>query len=290
MIKLNKNIEAVVFDWAGTTVDYGCQAPMNVFAEIFKEKDIIVTLDEVKGPMGMNKWDHINELCQLESIKTQWQEKYGKNPEKDEVDELFARFEPLLISTLRSYAKPIEGIIDVVDILREKEIKIGSTSGYTKEMLDIVAEEAAKYGYKPDVRVTSEKVGKGRPLPFMCYENAIQLEINGMHKMIKVGDTLSDIKEGINAGMWSVGVVLGSNLLGFSEEEINQIEESTLLQSMEEVRTKFYQAGAHFVIRSISELPNLIENVNELLQQDILPVQYSLSRKDLESWGNTSIL
>ena len=247
---------------------------MNVFAEIFKEKDIIVTLDEVKGPMGMGKWDHINELCQLESIKTQWQAKYGKYPEKAEVDELFARFEPLLLSTLRSYAKPIEGIIDVVDTLREKEIKIGSTSGYTKEMLDIVAEEAGKCGYQPDIRVTSEKVGKGRPFPFMCYENAIQLEINGMQKMVKVGDTVSDIKEGLNAGMWSVGVILGSNLLGFSEEEVSDIEESTLLTAMEAVRTKFNQVGAHFVIDSIKELPDLIEKINELLQQDIFPVQY----------------
>ena len=141
-------------------------------------------------------------------------------------------------------------------------------------MLDIVAEEAAKCGYQPDIRVTSEKVGKGRPFPFMCYENAIQLEINGMQKMVKVGDTVSDIKEGLNAGMWSVGVILGSNLLGFSEEEVSDIEESTLLTAMEAVRTKFNQAGAHFVIDSIKELPDLIEKINELLQQDIFPVQY----------------
>ena len=80
-----------------------------------KKKILSLHLDEVKGPMGMGKWDHINELCQLESIKTQWQAKYGKYPEKDEVDELFARFEPLLFSKLRSYAKPIEGVIEGVD-------------------------------------------------------------------------------------------------------------------------------------------------------------------------------
>lgn len=277
---MNKQIEAIVFDWAGTTVDFGCQAPMNVFIQVFKEKEIVVSIEEVREPMGVNKWDHILELCQLESVKVQWEAKYGKYPEKEEIDELYGRFEPILFANLRSFAKPIDGVIEVVKKLRNQGIKIGSTSGYTKEMLDIVAEEAATHGYKPDIRITSEKVGKGRPFPYMCYENAIQLDINGMHKMIKVGDTLSDIDEGIQAGMWSVGVILGSSLLGFSEEEMNHIEQDTLLKRMDEAKTKFYEAGAHFVIRSIKELPELIEKINELLQQDIFPVQFHAGRKE----------
>ncbi|MGC8229312.1 phosphonoacetaldehyde hydrolase [Pseudobacillus badius] len=287
--RLSQKIEAVVFDWAGTTVDYGCLAPMNVFVEIFKEKGIVVTSEEVRGPMGMDKWDHIYELCQLDSVKGQWQEKYRKYPEKEDIDELYTRFEPILFSTLRSFAKPIEGAMDVVNILRKQGIKIGSTSGYTKEMLDIVAEEAEKFGYKPDARITSEKVGKGRPFPYMCYANAIQLDIDGMHKMIKVGDTLSDIKEGINAGMWSVGVILGSSLHGFSETEVKRLNQADLLASMEAARTKFYQAGAHFVIDSIKEVPELIEEINKLLQQNIFPHRYTTVRKDMKPWEASTI-
>ncbi len=280
---LNEKIEAVVFDWAGTTVDYGCLAPMNVFVEIFKEKGIVVTSEEVRGPMGMDKWDHIYELCQLDSVKKQWKAKYDTYPDKGDIDELYMRFEPILFSTLREFARPIEGIIDVVDTLRNMEIKIGSTSGYTKEMLDIVAEEAEKHGYKPDIRITSEKVGKGRPFPYMCYENAIQLDINGMQKMIKVGDTVSDIKEGIQAGMWSVGVILGSSLHGFSEAETRQMNQADLLISMEVARMKFYREGAHFVVNSIKELPKLIEEINGLLQQGICPHEYK-RRKRPEQW------
>lgn len=285
---LSEKVEAVVFDWAGTMVDYGCLAPMNVFIEIFKEREIVVTSEEVRGPMGMNKWDHIYELCQLHSIKTQWKAKYDKYPGKEDIDKLYMRFEPILFSNLRSFAKPIEGIIDVVNQLREQGIKIGSTSGYTKEMLDIVAEEAAQYGYKPDIRITSEAVGKGRPFPYMCYENAIQLDINGMQKMIKVGDTVSDIQEGIHAGMWSVGVILGSSLHGFSEREINYMNQTDLVMSMEAARTKFYQAGAHFVINSMKELPESIERINDLLQQGVYPHEYT-KRREMEKW-ETSII
>lgn len=268
---MENRVEAIVFDWAGTTVDYGCQAPMQVFADIFAEKGITITTQEIKAPMGMGKWDHIHELCQLETIQIQWEENYGETPGKKEVDELFAKFEPLLFANLRSYSRPIDGVVDVVDYLRSKGIKIGSTSGYTKEMLNIVADEAAKHGYAPDIRITSEKTGKGRPYPFMCFENAIQLEIMGMHKMVKVGDTLSDIKEGINAGMWSIGVLLGSNLLGISEREEKESDETVLLQKMNDVREEFYRAGADFVINSIKELPYLIEEINQLLQEGIYP-------------------
>lgn len=268
---LKNSVEAIVFDWAGTTVDYGCQAPMKVFAEIFNERGITITTEEIKAPMGLSKWDHIHELCQLESIQTQWRELYGQAPEKKEVDELYARFEPLLFANLRSFSRPIDGVVDVVSTLRDQGIKIGSTSGYTKEMLDVVADEAAKHGYIPDIRVTSEKVGKGRPYPFMCFENAIQLEIDGMYKMVKVGDTVSDIKEGISAGMWSVGVILGSNLLGFSENELKETDENVIQQKIETVREKFYRAGAHFVLTSIEELPRCIDEINQLLQEGIFP-------------------
>ena len=36
---MNK-VEGVIFDWAGTTVDFGCFAPVNVFIDIFKNAGI----------------------------------------------------------------------------------------------------------------------------------------------------------------------------------------------------------------------------------------------------------
>ena len=68
---MNK-IEAVIFDWAGTTVDFGCFAPVNVFIEIFKEVGIEVTMEEARLPMGMLKWDHIKTMLQMERISNLW--------------------------------------------------------------------------------------------------------------------------------------------------------------------------------------------------------------------------
>lgn len=63
-----RRIEAVIFDWAGTTVDYGCFAPVQAFVEAFKSFGIEPTMEEVRKPMGMLKIDHIRTMMQMETV------------------------------------------------------------------------------------------------------------------------------------------------------------------------------------------------------------------------------
>lgn len=260
-------IQAVIFDWAGTTVDYGCFAPLDVFLEVFKKKGIEVTHEEAREPMGMLKWDHINTMCQMERIAGLWKEKYGRYPEKKDVDMLYADFEPMLFSILRNYTTPIPGVLELVDRLRRAGIKIGSTTGYTAEMMAIVAPEAKKRGYAPDSLVTPTEMPAGRPHPWMCYQNAINLGVFPMKHMIKVGDTTSDIREAVNAGAWAVGVIKGSSELGMTEKEVLECDPDLLADRMEAVAKRFKEAGADYVIDSIGELDTLIPKINLRLAQ-----------------------
>ena len=50
--------QLVIFDWAGTTVDYGCFAPVNAFALAFQKFGVTPTVEEIRAPMGMLKRDH----------------------------------------------------------------------------------------------------------------------------------------------------------------------------------------------------------------------------------------
>ncbi|EMT53330.1 phosphonoacetaldehyde hydrolase [Brevibacillus borstelensis] len=260
-------IQAVIFDWAGTTVDYGCFAPLDVFLEVFKKKGIEVTHEEAREPMGMLKWDHINTMCQMERIAGLWKEKYGRYPEKKDVDMLYADFEPMLFSILRNYTTPIPGVLELVDRLRRAGIKIGSTTGYTAEMMAIVAPEAKKRGYAPDSLVTPTEMPAGRPYPWMCYQNAINLGVFPMKHVIKVGDTTSDIREAVNAGAWAVGVIKGSSELGMTEREVLECDPDLLADRMEAVAKRFKEAGADYVIDSIGELDTLIPKINLRLAQ-----------------------
>ncbi|OCA92259.1 phosphonoacetaldehyde hydrolase [Pseudobacillus wudalianchiensis] len=258
---MEKKIKGIIFDWAGTTVDYGCLAPVQVFVQIFKEKGIDITIEEARKPMGLLKIDHVRALTEMPRIKEQWNTVHGCNPEEKDIQEMYDRFEEELFAILPNYATPVPGCIELTEKLRYRGIKIGSTTGYTAEMMKIVAAEAKKQGYSPDYLVTSDEVPAGRPYPWMCYANAMGLGIYPMSSMIKVGDTVSDIYEGKNAGMWTVGVILGGSELGLSEEEVKTLEVDELDRRFQEVKKRFMEAGADFTILELDELETVIDKI-----------------------------
>lgn len=267
---MNKNgshIEAVIFDWAGTTIDYGCFAPLDVFIKVFQKRGIEVTSEEAREPMGLLKWQHIREMCNNERIANLWKDTFGHLPTNQDVDDLYADFEPMLFSILPQYCDPIPGAIELIESLKSTGIKIGSTTGYTAEMMAIVAPNAEKHGYIPDSIVTADDVPAGRPFPWMCYKNAMNLGIYPMKHIIKVGDTISDIEEGVNAGCWTVGVLKGSSILGLKESEVQALPSDVLTHKMNEVAEKFIEAGAHYVVDSIGEVDQLIPIINKRLMQ-----------------------
>ncbi len=267
-----EKIKAVVFDWAGTTIDYGCFAPLNVFIEIFKRRGIDVTMEEARKPMGKLKIDHIREMCEMDRIKNLWSDKFGKVPTEDDVNELYAEFELMLFETLEDYTTPIPHVVETIEKLRKNGLKIGSTTGYTREMMNIVEPNAAKKGYSPDFLVTPSEVSQGRPYPWMCYKNAEALGVSPMSSMVKVGDTISDVKEGVNAGMWSVAVIKGSSELGLTQEEVENMDKEELKAKVSIVSKKFKEAGAHFVIETMAELEDILIKIeNETIKSDFVP-------------------
>ncbi len=264
-------IKAVVFDWAGTMVDYGCFAPLNVFMEVFRRRDIAITIEEARAPMGLLKRDHLREILRMERVSGLWKECYGQLPEESDVDALYADFEPMMLATVHEYAEPIPGALALVERLRAGGIRIGSTTGYTAEMMEIVTVEAKKQGYAPDHLVTPNDVSAGRPCPWMMYENAAALNVYPMYNLIKVGDTISDIQEGVNSGAWTVGVVKGGSELGMSEDEVNACHPDILHERMDTVASKFRSEGAHYVIATIGDLDTLIPRINQRLQEGDRP-------------------
>ncbi|MGC4378655.1 phosphonoacetaldehyde hydrolase [Fictibacillus sp. Mic-4] len=262
-----KYVKAVIFDWAGTVVDYGCFSPLAVFVEVFRKRGIDVTHEEARKPMGLLKWDHIEAMCQMDRIANLWKDKYGRLPETKDIDALYADFEPMLFSILPNYCTLIPGAVEVVERLRKMGLKIGSTTGFTAEMMSIVTPEAKRQGYEPDSIVTPSEMPAGRPYPWMIYQNAMNLGVYPMKHIVKVGDTISDIQEGINAGTWTVGVIKGGSELGMSEQEVNECDPGVLANRMKVVARRFKDAGADYVIESIGELDQVIPKIDRRISQ-----------------------
>ena len=261
----SNKVKLVVFDWAGTTVDYGCMAPYVVFDRVFTDRGIKLTKEEILKPMGMEKKDHIRELLRMESAGRMWLEKYSRQWNEEDINLMYEDFENRLAGVAAEFSNPIEGVVEAVGELRSMGILIGSTTGYTGEMMENVIPAAEAMGYKPDYVVTPEAVGCGRPAPFMLYENMRKLGVYPIKSVVKVGDTVMDILEGKNAGAWSVGVIDGSSELGLSREEVASLSEADLAEHYKRARENYLAAGADFVINNISQLPALIEEINKVM-------------------------
>lgn len=268
---MNK-IEGIILDWAGTAVDFGCFAPVNVFIDIFKNAGIEVTMEEARAPMGMLKIDHIRTMLSMPRVSALWEEKYNRPFTEQDVKDLYAVFEPALMASLSEYTDPIPGVIETIDVLRAEGIKIGSTTGYTSTMMEVVVSNARKKGYGPDLIVTPDDTHSyGRPYPYMISRNVEQLKLSAFWRVVKVGDTVSDVKEGVNAGVWTVGVVIGSSEMGYSQHDYNQLPEADKEAAILKTKMTFMQHGADFTINTMSELPMLIEEINVMLVQGKRP-------------------
>jgi len=288
-------IKGVILDWAGTTIDFGCFAPLNVFVEIFKNKGIEITVQEAREPMGMLKKDHVRVILSMPRIKKLWKEKYERDYNESDVENLYNDFEPALMKILPDYTDIIDGVIPVCAQLRGRGIKIGSTTGYTSKMMEVVMAQAKKKGYSPDSMVTADDVGSGRPYPFMLYKNMQNLGLYPPKSVVKAGDTVADIEEGVNAGVWSVGVIVGSSEMGLTESEYNSLPEKQKHEIERRVRKTFFDAGADYVINNLYELPALIEEINESQTQYLLLTPGPLTttktvkqvmQKDWCTWDN----
>lgn len=268
---MNK-IEGVIFDWAGTTIDFGCFAPVNVFINIFKNAGIDVTMEEARGPMGMLKIDHVRAMLSMPRISLLWKEKFGRVFDEQDVKNLYAEFEPALMASLIEFTDPIPEVVETVQNLRKQGLKIGSTTGYTQSMMDVVVPIAFKKGYGPDFYITPDGTDSlGRPYPYMIFRNMEALKLSATWKVVKVGDTVSDIKEGLNAGVWSVGVIIGSSEMGLSLDEYHALSEAVQETIVSKTEQIFIESGADFTIKSMCELPLLIERINRLLSEGKRP-------------------
>ena len=140
---MSGSLKAVVFDWAGTMVDFGSRAPMGVFVEAFARFGVRIGVAEARGPMGRPKRDHVAALMAMPRIAAAWTERHGHGPGEADIDAVYEVFVPMNVAVAADYAEVIPGAIDTVRELRRRGLKIGSTTGYTREIMAKVLPRAA---------------------------------------------------------------------------------------------------------------------------------------------------
>ncbi|MDC0307219.1 phosphonoacetaldehyde hydrolase [bacterium] len=266
-----EHIRGVVLDWAGTTIDHGSRAPAIVFQEVFRGRGVEVTVAQAREPMGMAKLEHIAAIAAIPEVSEAWSKKYGRPCQVSDVEGMYADFLPLQLQILDQYCDMIEGVANAVDLLRERGLKIGSSTGYTRKLMEVVTEAAARQGYSPDCVLCAEDAPRGRPAPYLLYKAATLLDIYPMSSIVKVDDTAVGIQAGRNAGCWTVGVTRTGNCVGLSSEEIDGLSEVEVAAKCADAEAVLRNAGAHAIVESVADLPAVIDEFESKLAANLRP-------------------
>ncbi len=256
-------LEVVIFDWAGTIVDHGSLAPVRAICELFARHHVVVDDDAARRDMGLFKRDHIRRILEDGGIRRQWREVHGSAWSEADIDRLFGEFQPLQMEVLAAHSKLIFDVGALAGRLRRRGLKVATTTGYTRPMLDLLLASAAEQGFEPDLAMSPDEAGGGRPHPWMCLKIALAIGLSATRAAVKIGDTPADVAEGLNAGMWTIGVSATGNEAGLSAADFAALAEPERKRRLQRAEDALRQAGAHYVIQSAAGCEAALEAIEE---------------------------
>jgi len=260
----NPSISAVVFDWAGTIIDFGSHAPMQAFVRLFAQYGIELSIEDARGPMGLPKWKHIHALGNLPHISRQWEDTFNRPYTHADTDALYAIFTPMNAASVENHAELIPGFLPTLAALRDQGIKVGTTTGYNREIMDVVLPLVKKQGFIPDNLVCADDLHESRPSPLGMYKCFLDLNVWPATSVIKVDDTVPGLLEGYHSGCWTVGVIASGNEVGMTYDEWMSLsgEEKDLIRT--QVSEKLAAGKPNFLIDTVADLPEVLKKIDAL--------------------------
>lgn len=264
-------LRGVIFDWAGTMIDFGSRAPVAAISSLFAGRGVPVSEEQARGPMGLHKRDHIRSMLQKAPLAEAFSSRHGRPFSEADVEAMYRDLLPLTLHAVRDHAALIPGAAALCEALRARGLRIGSTTGYSREMMTELLPLAAAQGYRPDAVVTVSEVPAGRPAPWMCFRNAEQLGVYPMAALVKIGDTEADVAEGLSAGMWTVGFSRCGNEVGLSESALSALPAAESAQRIAQAAARLVAAGAHYVVEGPADVPAVLSQIEERLSRGEAP-------------------
>lgn len=258
---MTQKIKAVILDWAGTVLDHGSRAPMGAFVKAFAHFGVTISIADARGPMGMAKRDHIRMVGTTPAVAAAWRANHGRDFDDAAIDAIFEVFEPMNIAAIEAHSALIPGALDALQWCTACGVRVGSTTGYTRPIMDKLMPLAAAQGFVPEVTICAGDLAAGRPAPLQIWSALAQMGIWPASSVIKLDDTPPGIGEARAAGCWAVGVALTGNNPGLSAEELASLPPERRAELRLIASEPLLRAGAHVVIDTIAELPWLVDHI-----------------------------
>lgn len=257
-------LRAVVFDWAGTLIDFGSHAPMGAFVELFHRHGVEISIEDARGPMGLPKWDHIQALGQLAHVQQQWESRHGRSLGDADVDALYEVFVPMNLEAVRHHATLVPGALDTIAWLRDRGVKIGTTTGYSRAIMEVVLPLVAQQGFEPDSLLCAGDLPVTRPTPLGMYQALIDLQAWPAQAVVKVDDTVPGLLEGRFAGCMTVGILASGNEAGLTANAWGSMDRDARQAVRIRVAERLVEARPDHLIDTVADLPDLLEKTHDI--------------------------
>ncbi|HEX4183477.1 MAG TPA: phosphonoacetaldehyde hydrolase [Caulobacteraceae bacterium] len=254
-------VKAVVFDWAGTMIDFGCTAPVRALIGVFAEEGVVLSAAEARRDMGRAKLDHLRALLADPDVSKRWIALNGAATAEADVARLYERLEPAMKAAAAESSRLIPGAAQAVAELRALGVRIGSGTGYTRAMMTDILPSAAAQGYAPEVVVCAGETPSGRPAPLMTWKALIELDAWPARACIKVDDAPVGIEEGRLAGCWTVGLSASGNGVGLDIDAYQALAPDERRERLARSEAALRAAGADFVIEDVSQLLPVVHEI-----------------------------
>ncbi|BDG71225.1 phosphonoacetaldehyde hydrolase [Roseomonas fluvialis] len=268
---MSTQVKAVILDWAGTVLDHGSRAPMGAFVEAFARLGIVISVADARGPMGMAKRDHIRLVGTSPTVAAAWRARHGREFDEAAIDAIFEIFEPLNVAAVEAHSALIPGALDAFDWCAARGIRLGSTTGYTRPIMERLAPLAAAQGFMPEVMVCAGDLAAGRPAPLQMWSAMAAMGVWPASHVVKLDDTPPGIGEARAAGCWAVGVALTGNIAGLSAAELAALDAAARDAIRRDASATLMRAGAHIVVDSVADLPAVIDLIEARLARGDRP-------------------
>jgi phosphonoacetaldehyde hydrolase len=268
---MSGHLKAVIFDWAGTVVDFGCHAPVAALTEAFAQFGVALTEAEARAPMGLPKWQHVRAIFRMPQVAERWRSAHGQTPTDTDIRALYDAFLPINARTIRDHGALIPGVAELTRSLRGRGLKIGTTTGYTRQLMAELLPLAAAQGFAPDNLVCAGDLSASRPTPLMIYKCLSDLDVYPAASVVKIDDTVPGLEEGGAAGTWTVGVLLSGNECGLTRANLAALgaDKTDVLRS--NARTVLGQARPDYLIDSAADLSPVLDEIEARLARGERP-------------------
>ena len=254
-------VKAVVLDWAGTMVDFGCMAPVKALVEVFAAEGVELSAEAARRDMGKAKLDHLRALFAYPDVAARWTAAKGAAPGEADIQRVYAALGPAMTEAAARASRLIPGAAAAIDEIRAMGVRIGSGTGYTREMMAPILASAADQGYAPEMVVCAGETPSGRPAPLMTWKALIELDAWPARACIKVDDAPVGIQEGKLAGCWTVGLSASGNGVGLDHRALMALTPVERQERLAKAEAELRAAGADYVIEDVSQLPGIVQDI-----------------------------